>query len=228
MDFSQVKSWTIPEGQVKKAWINGQLVWQAPNPLPYDARVEYVESTGAQWVDTGINAFDWPYLEITCKVNGTYNNGSRFGMIGNSDRLNHWQGIAPKGTEGVYFRGYDVNITTISESATNDFITLIFDGPNRMAYAGQSSASLLGSGQKAGSRYGICAYIGNVSPIAMSIASVKIGTSGANLLFDAIPVRVGNTGYLYDRVNPAGGPSGNGLHGSATSTPLIAGPDINA
>ena len=31
----------------------------------------------------------------------------------------------------------------------------------------------------------------------------------------------------YDRVNPTGGPSGNGLYGSATSTPLVAGPDKN-
>lgn len=32
-------------------------------------------------------------------------------------------------------------------------------------------------------------------------------------------------GYLYDRANPTGGPLGNGLYGSATATPLVAGPD---
>lgn len=35
MDFSQDKQWTLPEGQVKKAWINGQLVWQAEAQIPY-------------------------------------------------------------------------------------------------------------------------------------------------------------------------------------------------
>lgn len=44
---------------------------------------------------------------------------------------------------------------------------------------------------------------------------------------DFVPVRVGTAGFLYDRANPTGGPSGNGLYGSATSTPLVAGPDRN-
>ncbi|MBQ1429500.1 MAG: hypothetical protein IIZ06_07510 [Kiritimatiellae bacterium] len=187
-------------------------------PLPPGARfVEYLESTGTQWTDTGVNAFDWPYLEITCKVNGTYTAIYNFGIMGNSNGGSRWQGIAPNGNSSVCFRGYD-SVTTISESVTSDFTTLIFDGPNRTAYAGQTSATLL-SGSKAGNGYGIWAYVGLGVPIAMSVASVKIGTSRDNLLFDAIPVRVGSVGYLYDRVSGA-------LFGNAGTGDFVIGPDI--
>lgn len=43
---------------VKQMWLNGKLVWQK---LPYDAEVEYIESTGTQWIDTGIT----PYTNST-------------------------------------------------------------------------------------------------------------------------------------------------------------------
>ena len=185
--------------------------------LPYDAEVEYLEGTGTQWIDTGIDAFSWPYLEITCKVNSNYNADYNRGIMGNSNGGSRWQGIAPNGNSGVLFRGYD-DITTISESVTSDFTTLIFDGPNRTAYAGQTSATLL-SGRGAGNGYGIWAYVGRVAPIAMSVVSVKIGTSRDNLLFDGIPVRKGTVGYLYDRV------SGK-LFGNAGTGDFVLGPDV--
>ena len=186
-------------------------------PLPYDAEVEYLEGTGTQWINTEIDAFYWPYLEIFCKVNRTYNNLSHnYGIIGNSNGQSRWQGISPGGNTEVYFRGYD-NITTISKSVTAEFIILVFDGPNRTAYAGDSSKALL-SGNLAGASYGIWAYVGKVFPIAMSVGYVKIGTSSDDLLFDGIPVRVGDVGYMYDRV------SGQLFRNSGTGA-FIIGPD---
>ena len=34
IDFSHVKSWTIPEGEVKKAAKNGVVIWEKPSALP--------------------------------------------------------------------------------------------------------------------------------------------------------------------------------------------------
>jgi hypothetical protein len=59
---------------------------------------------------------------------------------------------------------------------------------------------------------------------ASAIYSFQILVNGV-LVRDFIPVRIGQVGYLFDRANPTGGPLGNGLYGSATSTPLVAGPD---
>ncbi len=59
----------------------------------------------------------------------------------------------------------------------------------------------------------------------MRIFGAKFDNGTSSL--DLVPVRVGTVGYLYDRANPTGGPSGNGLYGSATGTALVAGPDKN-
>lgn len=34
--------------------------------LPYDAEVEYLESTGTQWIDTGVTASNHAGIEIDC------------------------------------------------------------------------------------------------------------------------------------------------------------------
>ena len=56
IDFSFVKSIMIPEGNVKKIEIDGITVWEkSTNRLPNEYQeVEYIESTGTQYIDTGI------------------------------------------------------------------------------------------------------------------------------------------------------------------------------
>ena len=54
MDWSQVTSLTIPEGSVKQVSVNGVVLWKkGPSPSDY-TQLEYIESTGTQWIDTGI------------------------------------------------------------------------------------------------------------------------------------------------------------------------------
>ena len=192
---------------------NGFAVRDLPSGC---VRVQYLEGTGTQYIVTGVSSFPWPYLEIICKVNGNYNAQYSAGIIGNSNGGSRWQGIAPRNTTSVDFRGYD-DITTITESTTNDYVRLVFDGPNKIAYAGESSATLL-SGANAGAGYCIWGWYGRMDPIAMSVKYVKIGTSSTNLLFDAIPVRKNGVGYMYDRVSKT-------LFGNQGTGTFIIGPD---
>lgn len=54
MDWSQVTALTIPEGNVKQVSVNGVILWKkGPSPSDY-TQLEYIESTGTQWIDTGI------------------------------------------------------------------------------------------------------------------------------------------------------------------------------
>ena len=54
MDWSQVTALTIPEGSVKQVSANGVVLWRK-SLLPSDyTQLEYIESTGTQWIDTGI------------------------------------------------------------------------------------------------------------------------------------------------------------------------------
>ena len=54
MDWSQVTALTIPEGSVKQVSVNGVVLWKkGSSPSDY-TQLEYIESTGTQWIDTGI------------------------------------------------------------------------------------------------------------------------------------------------------------------------------
>lgn len=50
MNWNNVKQFVIPEGEVVKATRNGEVVWQRQK---YKAELEYLESTGTQYIDTG-------------------------------------------------------------------------------------------------------------------------------------------------------------------------------
>ena len=56
IDFSKVTSVMIPEGDVKKIEIDGVIVWEKSEDILPSAyqQVEYIESTGTQYIDTGI------------------------------------------------------------------------------------------------------------------------------------------------------------------------------
>lgn len=53
MDFSQVKAITIPEGNVNRILSGSTVLWKIRLPVEYQ-EVEYLESTGTQYIDTGI------------------------------------------------------------------------------------------------------------------------------------------------------------------------------
>ena len=55
MDFSKVKSITIPEGSVSKITISNKIVWQKTETSPY-TELPYLIATDASkaWIDTGI------------------------------------------------------------------------------------------------------------------------------------------------------------------------------
>lgn len=54
MDWSQVTSLTIPEGSVKQVSANGVILWKKGLLPSGYTQLEYIESTGTQWIDTRI------------------------------------------------------------------------------------------------------------------------------------------------------------------------------
>lgn len=58
MDFSQVKAITIPEGNVLRILSGTTVLWERTGlPAEYQ-EVEYLESTGTQYIDTGLKLSD--------------------------------------------------------------------------------------------------------------------------------------------------------------------------
>lgn len=73
---------------IANAYLGDRLVWQASQPLPYDAEVEYLESTGTQWIDTVIHASQNTTAKTRCAWMTVANDNPVFG----ADNGSTWNG----------------------------------------------------------------------------------------------------------------------------------------
>ena len=232
MNFAGVKSITIPEGDVKSVAIGGVTVWTKPNPLPYDAEVEYIRSDSENnaYIDTGVSPVASTFgLDIDFSVGGASCPQRPFGCRASST-------TAGRGSYNVLFAtewncridmiGTSTWAVPMASGSKNGLVAT----PSGVTVNGEYKANV--SGKTDCEFHFLLFAINNAgSPWKNTRGQVSIYRckiyQGSAIVRDFIPVRVGTAGYLYDRANPTGGPSGNGLYGSATSTPLVAGPDKN-
>lgn len=213
------------------------MVMGVRRKLPYDAEVEYLEWTGTQWVDSGIVpdsttdaeiecAYDWaPGIILTMFCGGVTYHNNEFGVILNAN--------SESGTGAIIYeksRTTDVRKRGGAAALSGVFCNYRIIGST--AYFGTTT---IGTFRDTNISTTNSVYIGAThrngivggEPFDGKIRYCKLWKSGV-LVRDFISVRKGTVGYLYDRANPTGGPSGNGLYGSATATPLVAGPDKSA
>lgn len=176
---------------------------------PYDAEIEYLESTGIQWIDTGITFTDFDSATMGFVVTksistnrcviGAYadnstapkfqiyvNNGQRFGWLSGIATITEitYDQRVTTGTK------YDISFTTTSQAATSVNIFVFArnnDKGNFLQFNGLRVYSLF-----------------------MQKDSLPVR--------NFVPVRKGTTGYLYDKV------SGQ-LFGNSGTGNFILGPD---
>ena len=212
------------------------MVMGVRRKLPYDAEVEYLESNGTQYVDTGIY-YERP-IEFQADVSVTKIEGFNcvFGCSTVTNRF--YIGISKAGNVDLGM-GTGVASPTLAQSIVLGQRYLFRYQLASRRQVWQDGTSLWsGVLQPAPSNVSIWAFGSRRGPSDSEaymrspdgwkgrIYSLKIMQgSGYPTVRNFQPVRIGAAGYLYDRANPTGGPLGNGLYGSATSTPLVAGPD---
>lgn len=95
VDFSSIKSIEIPEGKVKSITRNGTILWKASQlPSEYQ-QVEWIKSTGTQYLDSGIscaNGIKCQYKALfnsygyLCGAHGLSNPYGRCGSYVHSDK----------------------------------------------------------------------------------------------------------------------------------------------
>ena len=190
--------------------------------LPYDAEVEYLESTGTQYVDTRVIIPPDVDFEFTGSIVSDIANGCVFG-------------------ETLYFGWSQSNpgyaLVTTANGKTylrygNSTSTIV--GLTVIGFANTFTASLEGNaftvnGLLVGTVNRISSFDGPVSSMAVfrrnsisgsnrTFSAIRINNLKFGTLFDFIPVRKGTVGYMYDRV------SGE-LFGNAGTGDFIIGPD---
>lgn len=190
--------------------------------LPYDAEVEYLESNGNQYIDTGFKSNQDTRLvcefEITSVIRWSHPFGSLGGTRGSNkilcaevystEVMKSYYGL-PSGSNrwtlspmtGKYVYDFNKNVHTVdgvsktytARTFQADYNTLIF---SVTSYDGGVSEGAPGK----------CYYF-------------KIYDNGT-LVRDMIPVRVGQVGYMYDKISGT-------LFGNAGTGDFIFGNDVN-
>lgn len=201
----------------------------AKKRLPYDAEVEYLQSSGTQWINTGVV----PNTATGCSIRfGRYASsvttyvpiGSR--TSGGNDRW--W--INPNSTANglaVFFgRGAAYQQNWPHALDTMYTATMNFQGNGLFTFNAQSVRAQ-------GSLTGACPiwlFGANVSgSLSLSPSGIRIAysklTQGSVIVRDYIPVRVGSgssaVGYMYDKVSGT-------LFGNAGTGSFTIGPDKTA
>ena len=190
--------------------INLRNALMAGKRLPYDNEIEYLESTGTAWIDTGEKIYDDTSVTVTM-----YNDQSTetatyfFGSDSSTERFyfREYQGKASFSTGG-WWQNTSISIVgTHTVELTNNSITV--DGVS----SSRPGTSKTGAGKLLLFKAGTYAITGG-----FRIFSCQIYQNGI-LVRDFIPVRKGTVGYLYDRVTGA-------LFGNAGTGDFVIGPDI--
>lgn len=181
--------------------------------LPYDAEVEYLESTGSQWIDTGIvptrttkSVFDYQLTSQTAGrgLFGSYKTKSNYYIYQNSATAFE-VGFCDSKSNAFMSDLYLHEIEFDDLSVLVDGKT-VYNGGNY--FASHEYTLLLFT-----IRSGNTIYKGS----SARVFYLEIYDDGV-LVRDFVPVRVGTVGYMYDRV------SGQ-LFSNAGTGAFVIGPD---
>ena len=189
--------------------------------LPYDAEVEYLESTGTQWIDTRVNADSNLSVEITMANAGTpFTNVNPCGVILITPRSRHHLNFDRLAGICYYFGNNDISsLISKYHPADAEIFTFKVDAISKTFTVDSFLGTLPNDTFDTGLSYWLFGRNGTTPPHlgSLRIYSAKLW-DGNTLVRDFIPVCVGSVGYLYDRV------SGE-LFGNAGTGEFVIGPD---
>ena len=188
--------------------------------LPYDAEVEYLESTGTQYISTMLIP---TRVHVGLKPIGPaspYYASAYFGVNNNGSRTTGLVGETKDTLEAV---DYNRNIVEFS-ALWGEFHSVCFDR-DTVSVDGETKAlvtdfSKTESGIKSFGLFDFPQRRTDSNPKS-AISYCKMWDIEDNLMADFIPVRVGDVGYMFDRV------SGELLGNNGTGS-FIVGPDKTA
>lgn len=227
-DLENASKIMIGSQEAEAIYVGSNLIWQQSSPLPYDAEIEYLESTGTQWIDTGIIPTINTKSQIKfCNLNATgavifgYNTGDDhidYRLFNYSSNLY----FDIPGNQSFISEGnrltsdtYKININSIYELELGNFYVkdlttnnIIVNSTPCNNFGEINNSITLNAGYENYSTYVISSN---------KWYYVKIYENNT-LILNLIPVRIGQIGYMYDKV------SGQ-LFGNQGTGNFVLGPD---
>ena len=215
----------VSSTKIAEAYVGNQLVYNSgPKVLPYDAEVEWLGSSGTQYIQLPLDAPARTFFMVEFDVLiETLNASVQNSLFGGNPWRQCQVAYYSNSTDTITFASYLGNNTTsgavtISKGnkthvifSTTQIHTYTEDGDiTNRAVARNLAAALTGFRIFRGYRY--------TNEYPCIIYNFKI-TVGNNLVYNLIPVRKDGVGYMYDKI------SGE-LYGNAGTGNFLYGNDV--
>ena len=197
----------IGSQEAEAMYVGSSLLWSDTPQVPYDSKVEYLESTGIQYINTGIIANPGEIsFTVDCTINN--NSGSSVYVKGGLHYIYNSSGNGIR-TGGSSYIPYI--------SGDRVLITAYYDNQNKRVISIDNSI-VTGSSYNASSGEFVLLRVINESNCIGRIYRAKVYLNSI-LVRDLIPIRVNQTGYMYDKVTKQ-------LFGNNGTGDFVLGPDI--
>ena len=217
----------------------GKIGARLLSPLPYDAKVEYLDSTGTQWIDTLVNADSNLSVEITMANVGTpWTNVNPTGTIRSSPRCRHHLNFGAYDVVYYFGVGDSCNLRSHVKPSDGEIFTFKVDAISKTFTLGSLLGNFPNDTFDTGLSYWLFGRNSTTPPYLGSLRtySAKLW-DGSTLVRDFIPVRFTNEngvseGAMYDRrgiggMNPDGSARNDGLYRNRGTGVFVIGPDKN-
>ena len=202
IDFRTVKSVTIPEGTVTSIAYADKVLWQKVTETEY-VPVEYLESTGTQYINTGIAGNNENLrIELTFEIRAFTQYGGVFGNYV-SETANCWRMIQYSSdiNRAYITSGSITNKSKLIVLAKNTKHTFAIEAKKYILNGAATSLGNLSSGTENSTN--ICIFTARAGGTSskMRLYSFKVYDSG-NLVRDFIPALDWNDRpCMYDKVS---------------------------
>lgn len=216
-EIALAKSIMLGTIEASAMYIGSTLIWKKEQ-IPYDAELEYLQSNGTQYIDTGIINSSTVSIETKMSSKGAdVLNGSEY-----STSYKFKWGV---GGNGNVYLGYAGVNNNYGSAVTLDDIFIYYLSYGEQ-YIKDNSGTVLISNTTTMSRYNasaICLFrMKRGSNLTTTTGSMRIYYCTITVdgtVHELIPVRVGYTGYMYDKQTGQ-------LFSNAGTGSFILGPDI--
>lgn len=199
--------------------------------LPYDAEIDYLQSTGTAYINTGITPtlsysvemeFKWVSPWSTTDAAGTL-----FGAL-NGWNTNTFMVVCTASNNNRYIYNCWGNNSNYNSNA--NYINGLLDNWHSLTFRNKTTyidgtaiaGAASGTGNPIGNIYVFCTNFKNTGTYGRGttkqIRSFKLYNASSELVMDLIPVRKGTTGYMYDKISKK-------LFGNAGTDAFVLGPD---
>lgn len=193
---------------------------EGPSNLPYDAEISFLESNGTQFIETGIIPNGTTGIKVKILQSGTAD--TYYAGLRNDSGNTRWC----LGTSSRQYAGYGGVVSasqTMISGATENSLNYLNDRKficTNGTDTNTGNLSTLSFTPAYNIRlFGSAGTTGNYTKWSGKIYWAKI-SQGSNVVMDLIPVRIGQVGYLYDKI------SGQ-LYGNKGTGVFILGADVS-